>query len=74
MKAKNNAPSDWNPTGAANKCGDDSSTFLDDARFAARSRGAAELFQGVREPRELLGSLGVALVGIGWLLLLGIIL
>ena len=74
MKAKNNAPSDWNPTGAANKCGNDSSTFLDDMRVSWRALGAGELLRGIGEPRELLGSIGVALVGIGWLLLLGVVL
>lgn len=74
MKAKNNAPVDWTPAGAANKCGNDSSTFLDDMRFSWRALGAGELLRGIGEPRELLGLIGVALVGIGWLLLLGVVL
>ena len=74
MKAKNNAPSDCNPTGAAQKSTDDFTTFADDARFAADALGARELFEGLSTPRQLLGSLGIAMAGIGWVLLLGIVL
>lgn len=74
MAKKNNAPGDWNPMGAAQKSTDDSTTFADDARFAARALGAGELFEGVSTPRRLLGSLGIAMVGVGWVLLLGIVL
>lgn len=71
---KNNAPGDWNPMGAAQKSTEDSTTFADDARFAARALGAGELFEGASTPRRLLGSLGIAMVGVGWVLLLGIVL
>ena len=74
MAEKNNAPGDWNPMGAAQKSTDDSTTFADDARFAARALGAGELFEGVSTPRRLLGSLGIAMVGVVWVLLLGIVL
>lgn len=74
MAKKNNAPGDWNPMGAAQKSTDDSTTFADDARFAARALGAGELFEGASTPRRLLGSLGIAMVGVGWVLLLGIVL
>lgn len=71
---KNNAPGDWNPMGAAQKSTDDSTTFADDARFAARALGAGELLEGASTPRRLLGSLGIAMAGVGWVLLLGIVL
>lgn len=71
---RNNAPVDWSPQGAAQKSTEDSTTFADDARFAARAFGAGELFEGVSTPRRLLGSLGIAMVGVGWVLLLGIVL
>lgn len=74
MAEKNNAPVDWNPMGAAVKSIEDSTTFADDARFAARALGAGELFEGASTPRRLLGSLGIAMVGVGWVLLLGIVL
>lgn len=74
MAKKNNAPGDWNPMGAAQKSTDDSTTFADDARFAARALGVGELFDGASTPRRLLGSLGIAMVGVGWVLLLGIVL
>lgn len=74
IPGKNNAPGDWNPMGAAQKSTEDSTTFADDARFAARALGAGELFEGASTPRQLLGSLGIAMVGIGWVLLLGIVL
>ena len=74
MAQKENAPGDWNPMGAAQKSTDDSTTFAEDARFAARALGAGELFEGASTPRRLLGSLGIAMVGVGWVLLLGIVL
>lgn len=74
MAEKNNAPRDWKPKGAAVKSTDDFTTFADDARFAARALGAGELFEGLSTPRQLLGSLGIAMAGIGWVLLLGIVL
>lgn len=74
MQEKNNAPGDWNPMGAAQKSTEDSTTFAEDARFAANALGAGELFEGLSTPRQLLGSLGIAMVGIGWVLLLGIVL
>ena len=74
MAEKNNAPGAWNPMGAAVKSTDDSTTFAEDARFAARALGAGELFEGASTLRRLLGSLGIAMVGVGWVLLLGIVL
>lgn len=74
MAQKENAPVDWSPQGAAQKSTEDSTTFADDARFAARALGAGELFEGASTPRRLLGSLGIAMVGVGWVLLLGIVL
>lgn len=74
MAEKNNAPGDWNPMGAAQKSTEDSTTFADDARFAARALDAGELLEGASTPRRLLGSLGIAMAGVGWVLLLGIVL
>lgn len=74
IPGKNNAPVDWSPQGAAQKSTEDSTTFADDARFAARALGAGELFEGASTPRRLLGSLGIAMAGVGWVLLLGIVL
>lgn len=74
MQEKNNAPGAWNTKGAAVKSTDDFTTFADDARFAASAFGAGELFEGLSTPRRLLGSLGIAMAGIGWVLLLGIVL
>ena len=74
IPGKNNAPVDWSPQGAAQKSTEDSTTFADDARFAANALGAGELFEGLSTPRQLLGSLGIAMAGIGWVLLLGIVL
>lgn len=74
IPGKNNAPGDWNPMGAAQKSTSDSTTFAEDARFAARARGVGELFEGASTPRLLLGSLGIAMVGVGWVLLLGTVL
>ena len=74
MAQKENAAEDWSPMAAAQKSTDDSTTFADDARFAARALGAGELLEGASTPRRLLGSLGIAMVGAGWVLLLGIVL
>ena len=74
IPGKNNAPQVGSQAGAAQKSTDDSTTFADDARFAARALGAGELFEGASTPRRLLGSLGIAMVGVGWVLLLGIVL
>lgn len=74
MAQKENAPKVGSQAGAAQKSTDDSTTFADDARFAARALGAGELFEGASTPRQLLGSLGIAMVGVGWVLLLGIVL
>lgn len=74
MAEKENAPKVGSQAGAANKCVNDSSTFAEDARFAARALGAGELLEGASTPRRLLGSLGIAMVGVGWVLLLGIVL
>lgn len=71
---RNNAAEDWSPMAAAQKSTEDSTTFADDARFAARALGAGELFEGASTPRRLLGSFGIAMVGVGWVLLLGIVL
>lgn len=74
IPGKNNAPKVGSQAGAAIKSTDDSTTFADDARFAARALGAGELLEGASTPRRLLGSLGIAMVGVGWVLLLGIVL
>lgn len=74
ISGKNNAPVDWSQQGAAQKSTEDFTTFADDARFAARALGAGELFEGASTPRRLLGSLGIAMVGVGWVLLLGVVL
>ena len=74
MPKKENAPGAWNTKGAAVKSTDDFTTFAEDARFAASALGAGELFEGLSTPRQLLGSLGIAMAGIGWVLLLGIVL
>ena len=74
MAQKENAPKVGSQAGAAQKSTEDSTTFADDARFAARALGAGELFEGASTPRQLLGSLGIAMAGVGWVLLLGIVL
>lgn len=74
MAEKENAPKVGSQAGAAQKSTEDSTTFADDARFAARALGAGELFEGASTPRRLLGSLGIAMVGVVWVLLLGIVL
>ena len=40
----NNAPSDWNPTGAAQVSASDSTTLADDLKFALRAMGLREEF------------------------------
>ena len=74
MQEKNNAPKVGSQAGAAVKSTEDFTTFADDAGYAARALGAGELFEGLSTPRQLLGSLGIAMAGIGWVLLLGIVL
>lgn len=74
MAKKNNAPKVGSQAGAAVKSTDDFTTFAEDARFAARALGAGELLEGASTPRRLLGSLGIAMAGIGWVLLLGTVL
>ena len=73
MAQKENAPKVGSQAGAA-KMQPDCSTLADDLRFAARALGAGELFEGPSTPRRLLGSLGIAMAGVGWVLLLGIVL
>lgn len=74
MAQKENAPKVGSQAGAAVKSIEDFTTFADDARFAARALGAGELFEGASTPHRLLGSLGIAMAGVGWVLLLGIVL
>ena len=74
MAEKNNAPMDWTPAGAAVKSTEDFTTFAEDMRFSASAFGAGELFEGLSTPSQLLGVVGVAMAGIGWLLMLGIVL
>lgn len=72
----NNAPVDWSPQGAAQKSTEDSTTFADDARFAARALGAGELLaplSELRDPRTLLAFLGAWLVIVGMFLTLALI-
>ena len=76
MGEKNNAPGTWNTKGAAVKSTDDSTTFADDARFAARALGAGELLaplSELRDPRTLLAFLGAWLVIVGMFLTLALI-
>lgn len=73
MPEKNNAASDWNPTAAANKCGNDSSTLADDLRFAFAAMGAGELLQG-GGVREIPSVLGASALGLAALLALGLVL
>ena len=76
MAQKETAPGDWNPMGAAQKSTDDSTTFADDARFAARALGAGELLaplSELRDPRTLLAFLGAWLVVVGMFLTLALI-
>ena len=74
MAEKENAPQVGSQAGAAQKITDDSTMFADDARFAANALGAGELLEGASTPRQLLGSLGIAMAAVGWVLLLGIVL
>lgn len=76
MAQKENAPKVGSQAGAANKCGDDSSTFLDDARFSWRALGAGELLaplSELRDPRTLLAFLGAWLAVVGMFLTLALI-
>ena len=76
MAQKENAPVDWSPQGAAQKSTEDSTTFADDARFAARALGAGELLaplSELRDPRTLLAFLGAWLVIVGMFLTLALI-
>lgn len=73
---KNNAPKVGSQAGAAIKSTDDSTTFADDARFAARALGAGELLaplSELRDPRTLLALLGAWLVIVGMFLTLALI-
>ena len=71
IPGKNNAPGDWNPMGAAQKSTEDSTTFADDARFAAQALGIGELFEG-GGVREIPSVLGASALGLAALLALGL--
>lgn len=76
MAQKENAAEDWSPMAAAQKSSEDSTTFADDARFAARALGAGELLaplSELRDPRTLLAFLGAWLVVVGMFLTLALI-
>lgn len=76
MAQKENAAEDWSPMAAAQKSTEDSTTFADDARFAARALGAGELLvplSELRDPRTLLAFLGAWLVVVGMFLTLALI-
>ena len=76
MAEKNNSPGDWNPMGSAIKSTEDSTTFADAARFAARALGAGERLaplSELRDPRTLLAFLGAWLVVVGMFLTLALI-
>ena len=76
MAEKENAPKVGSQAGAAVKSTDDSTTFADDARFAARALGAGELLatlSELRDPRTLLAFLGAWLVIVGMFLTLALI-
>lgn len=76
MAEKENAPKVGSQAGAAIKSTDDSTTFADDARFAARALGAGELLaplSELRDPRTLLAFLGAWLVIVGMFLTLALI-
>lgn len=65
-----NAPSDWNPTGAAYESASDSTTLADDLKFAVQAMGFHELADGLRDPAELAMALfGSAMAVLGLLLL-----
>lgn len=65
----NNAPSDWNPTGAAQVSASDSTTLADDLRFALRAMGLREEFAGMGPGEFALALFGGAMVTLGCLLL-----
>ena len=71
MAEKNNAPKVGSQAGAAQKSTDDSTTFAEDARFAARALGAGELFGG-GGVREIPSVLGASALGLAALLALGL--
>ena len=76
MAQKENAAEDWSPMAAAQKSTEDSTTFADDARFAARALGAGELLaplSELRDPRTPLAFLGAWLVVVGMFLTLALI-
>ena len=76
MAQKENAPKVGSQAGAAQKSTDDSTTFADDARFAARALGVGELLaplSELRDPRTLLAFLGAWLVIVGMFLTLALI-
>lgn len=76
MPKKENAPKVGSQAGAANKCGNDSSTLAEDMRFAWRAFGAGELLTPLgelRDPRTLLSFLGAWLVVVGMFLTLALI-
>lgn len=76
MAQKENAPKVGSQAGAANKCGNDSSTFAEDLRFAFAAMGAGELLaplSELRDPRTLLAFLGAWLVVVGMFLTLALI-
>ena len=73
MAEKNNAPQVGSQAGAANKCGNDSSTFAEDLRFAFAAMGAGELLQG-GGMREIPSVLGASALCLAALLALGIVL
>lgn len=66
----NNAPRDWNPTGAAFESASDSTTLADDWKLAVRALGVREVLDDLRDPREWAMALfGGAVVVLGMLLL-----
>lgn len=67
MKAKNNAPVDWTPMGAAQEMQVQDTTLRDDLRFAWDAMGLREAFTGFG-PRELTqAALGAALLVAGFI-------
>lgn len=65
----NNAPSDWNPTGAAQVSASDSTTLADDLKFALRAMGLREEFAGMGPGEFALSLFGGAMATLGCLLL-----
>mgnify|MGYP006939765036 CR=1 FL=1 len=65
MKAKNNAPGDWNPMGAACEMQAQDTTLRDDLRFAWEAMGLRDAFAGMA-PRDFAkAALGAALLVAG---------